>query len=127
MLLSFNEKDFDKIIMMGDKVLVKPRNPQERTRTGLYLPPGVQEKEQLQSGFVIKTGPGYAIPAINDENDSWKGNNENVKYIPIQPQRGDIAIYLQTSGLEILFNDEKYNILPSSAIVMLIRDEGLLK
>jgi chaperonin GroES len=34
-----------KLIIIGDRVLVRPTKPNERTQTGLYLPPGVQEKE----------------------------------------------------------------------------------
>jgi len=49
---------FKKIIIVGDRVLIKPSKPDERTASGLYLPPGVQEKEKVQQGYVIKTGPG---------------------------------------------------------------------
>ena len=33
-----------KLIVIGDWVLIKPARPDERTASGLYLPPGVQEK-----------------------------------------------------------------------------------
>lgn len=36
-----------KLIVVGDRVLVKPAKPNERTESGLYLPPGVQEKEKV--------------------------------------------------------------------------------
>jgi len=39
---------FKKIIIVGDRVLIKPSKPDERTASGLYLPPGVQEKEKVQ-------------------------------------------------------------------------------
>jgi co-chaperonin GroES (HSP10) len=51
-----------KLIIIGDRVLVRPTKPNEKTQTGLYLPPGVQEREKVQQGYIIKTGPGYAIP-----------------------------------------------------------------
>lgn len=50
------------LIVIGDRVLIRPSRPNERTESGLYLPPGVQEKEKVQQGYVIKAGPGYAIP-----------------------------------------------------------------
>ena len=50
-----------------------------------------------------------------------------MKYVPLQPKEGDEAIYLQNSGYEIEFNNEKYVIIPHSAILMLIRDEELFK
>ena len=51
-----------KIIVVGDRVLIKPKKMSDRTDSGLYLPPGVQEKEKVQSGYVMKAGPGYPIP-----------------------------------------------------------------
>ena len=85
----------------------------------------MQEKEKLQSGFVVKVGPGYPIPAMVEEDEVWKKNDEEVKYIPLQAKEGDLALYLQNSGYEIEFNKEKYLILPHSAILMFVRDEGL--
>lgn len=111
--------------MVGDRVLIKPRTLQERTRTGLYLPPGVQEKEKLYTGYVIKVGPGYPIPAINDADEPWKDKSEEVKYVPLQPKEGDLAIYLQGSVFELEFHTEKYVIVPQSGILMLIRDNEL--
>ena len=37
-----------KLIVIGDRLLIKPLRPDERTASGLYLPPGVQEKEKVQ-------------------------------------------------------------------------------
>lgn len=126
MSLVIEEKDLGKFIMVGDRVLVKPKTPSGKTRTGLYLPPTVQESEKILSGYVVKTGPGYPIPAISEEDEVWKQKQDNVRYVPLQAQRGDLAIYLNKSGYEIEFNKEKYIILPHSAILMIIRDENLL-
>ena len=52
----------EKINVVGDRVLVKPRKESERTDSGLYLPPGVREKEKIQYGYIVKIGPGYPIP-----------------------------------------------------------------
>ena len=38
----------EKINVVGDRVLVKPRKKSQRTDSGLYLPPGVREKEKIQ-------------------------------------------------------------------------------
>jgi chaperonin GroES len=127
MSIEIGSLDISKFIMVGDRVLIKPKSPVERTKGGLLLPPGVQEKEKTQSGYVVKVGPGYPIPAIAEDDEVWKGNNDNVKYVPLQPHEGDLAIYLQNSSWEIDFNNEKYFIVPHSAILMLIRDEGLFE
>ena len=125
--LQIDEKDINKFIVVGDRVLIKPKNQQDRTKSGLYLPPGVQEKEKIHSGYVLRVGPGYPIPAIQDMDEPWKERGDEVKYVPLQPKEGDLAVYLQKSGYEIEFNNEKYVIISHSAILMLIRDKDLCK
>lgn len=113
-----------RLIVVGDRVLIKPKNPVDQTSSGLYLPATVTEKEQVQSGYVIKVGPGYPIPSpVEDE--PWKETEEKVKYMPLQAQEGDLAIYLQRNAIEVMYNDDKYIIVPQSAILMLERHEDL--
>lgn len=85
--------------MVGDRVLLKPEAVSEITRSGLYLPPGVQEKEKIQTGYVMKVGPGYPIPSITDVDEPWKEASEEIKYVPIQPREGDMAVYLQNRDM----------------------------
>jgi len=120
------EQELKRFILVGDRVLVKPKTPENKTKAGLYLPPTVQEKEKVQSGYVVKVGPGYPIPAMAEIEESWKPRQEDVRYVPLQAHEGDLAIYLQNSGYEIEFRNEKYVILSHSSILMLIRDEGLM-
>lgn len=127
MQLSLEQKDIHKFLMIGDKVLIKPKNPQSQTKTGLYLPPSVQEKEKIQVGYIIKVGPGYPLPVQNEEREVWEKKEEEVRYLPLQAQEGDLAVYLQNAAYEINFNEEKYLIVPHSAILMLVRDEGLFE
>ncbi len=127
MALGIDEKDLNKFIIVGDRVLIKPKTPSDRTKSGLLLPPNIQEKEKVLSGYVVKVGPGYPIPAIVEEDEPWKSKNDAVRYVPLQPKEGDLAVYLQKGGFEIEFNGEKYIIVPQSAILILIRDQGLFE
>ena len=127
MALNLDEKDLAKIVMVGDKVLVKPKNPNIQTTSGLYLPPAAIDKENIQAGYVIKVGPGFPIPTMNDEVESWKENQEAIKYVPLQVKTGDLAVYLAKSGFDVEFKGEKYIILSHSAIVMIVREEGLFE
>lgn len=113
-----------KLVIIGDRVLIRPSKPNERTQTGLYLPPGVQEKEKVQQGYVIKIGPGYAIP-MPPEDEPWKNQDEQVRYLPLQAKEGDLAIFLLSGATEIMYQNEKYFIVPQSAILMLEREEDL--
>ena len=113
-----------KLVVIGDRVLIRPSKPDERTESGLYLPPGVQEREKVQQGYIIKTGPGYAIP-MPPEDEPWKGKDEQVKYVPLQAREGDLAIFLVGGATEVIYEGEKYFIVPQSAILMLEREEDL--
>ena len=123
MVLTHDNK-LKKLIVIGDRVLIRPSKPDERTATGLYLPPGVQEKEKVQQGFVIKTGPGYAIP-LPVENEPWKNEEEEVRYVPLQAKEGDLAIFLMSAATEVMYGGDKYFIVPQSAVLMLEREEDL--
>ena len=127
MPLNIDEADLKKFIMVGDRVLIKPKSPVNQTQSGLYLPPTVQENEKMQCGYVVKSGPGFPIPSITDDEEPWKENKDAVRYVPLQAQVGDLAVYMHKSGIEIEFNKEKYVIIPHSSIMMLIRDEELFK
>ncbi len=116
---------FKKLIIVGDRVLIKPKKNEDRTKSGLYLPPGVQEREQIQSGYVVKTGPGYPIPVPIEDDEPWKDHEENVKYVPLQAREGDMAIFLQKGAIEVHYEDEKYYIVPQSSILMLEREEDI--
>jgi co-chaperonin GroES (HSP10) len=125
MPLSIDNINFSNITLVGDRVLVKPKSEQDRTKTGLFLPPGVQEKEYIQAGYVVKVGPGYPIPAITDPDEPWKDNKEQVKYVPLQPLEGDMVIYLQSSAWEVEINGEKFFIVPHNAILLIVSNQDL--
>jgi chaperonin GroES len=127
MSVLLDEKDLDKLIVIGDRILIRPKVPQSKTKSGLLLPPGVNENEKVQIGYVMKVGPGYPIPAVNDVDEPWKNRSDEPKYVPLQPKVGDQAIYLQNSAIEIEFNNEKYIVVPHSAILLLLRDNGLFE
>ena len=113
-----------RLIVVGDRVLIKPKDPTDRTSSGLYLPPTVQEKEQVQAGYVIKVGPGYPIPNPT-EDEPWKETEEKVKYMPLQAQEGDVALYLQRNAIDVQYEGENYVIVPQGSILMLERLEDL--
>ncbi|MGI9543592.1 MAG: co-chaperone GroES [Cyclobacteriaceae bacterium] len=114
-----------KIIIVGDRVLIRPKKMSERTDSGLYLPPGVQEKEKVQSGYIMKIGPGYPIPMPMEEDEPWKESDEKIKYIPLQAKIGDLALFLPKGAFEIVYEKEKYFIVPQASILLLEREEDL--
>lgn len=115
-------KSIDNIIVVGDRVLVKPCNAEERTKSGLYLPAGYRDKEVVQSGYILKCGPGYPLPNM-EEGESWNRSNSDARYIPLQVQPGDLALFLQKNAVEIKYAGEKYYVVPQSAILLVERDD----
>jgi chaperonin GroES len=116
-----------KIILVGDRVLIEPEKDQERSPHGLYLPPGVKEREKVNGGWVVQVGPGY--PVINPnyiDQEPWSTTpKEPVKYIPLQAEVGDYALFLRDQAIEIEFETKTYLIVPQSALLMLVRHSPL--
>ncbi len=113
------------VIVVGDRVLIRPDTGGKKSAAGLYLPPSVIEKQDVQGGIVVEVGPG--IPLGNPGNDlpePWeKMDNLNTKYIPPQAQVGDYALYLNKASVEINVENVEYLIVSQSAILVLIRDD----
>ena len=116
--------DTRKIIVVGDRVLINPEEDLEKTNSGLYLPPGVKEKEKVQGGYIIKAGPGYPVASPSDDDEPWK-ENKKTNYIPLQANEGDFAIFLKRDAVDIELDGKKMVIVPQSAILLLTRDEEL--
>lgn len=115
------------LIVVGDRVLILPDDNQDKTDTGLYLPQGVREKEKVQSGIVVKIGPGYPVPdpgAI--EIEPWQTPKVDNRYFPLQAKEGDYCIFLRSAGIEIEYEGKKYVIVAHSAILVLLRNNEVL-
>ena len=111
------------LIVVGDRVLIIPDSDKDRSEAGLYLPSSVKEKEKVQSGYIFKVGPGYPVPNPHFiDQESWSPTpKEPVKYIPLQAEEGDYALFLKDQAIEIEYEGKKYLIVPQSAILMLMR------
>jgi chaperonin GroES len=112
------------MIVVGDRILLEPDDEQDKTKSGLYLPPSVREKEKVATGKVTKVGPGYPIPNPNYTDDEpWTTPKDPARYIPLQAQEGDYAIFLREQAIDVEFESTKYLIVPQSAVLMLVRNE----
>lgn len=118
------DKNVEKIVMIGDRILVKPLEAASKTGSGLYLPPGVREKDAVRAGIVVKVGPGYAVPS-NDPDSFLREANDPINYVPLQVEVGDQALYLHGSAFEIEVNGERYEVVGQNAVLLVIREDGL--
>ena len=86
---------------MADRVLVKPIEKEEKTKSGIYLPDTAKEKPQ--EGEVIAVGPGK----LSDDG----------KRIAMDLKVGDTVIYAKYGGTEIKVDDDEMMILRESDIL----------
>ncbi len=120
-------KNDKQVIVVGDRVLVKPDAARAKTSFGLYLPQGVESTDKVQGGYVTKVGPGYPMPDPNSiQDEAWTDRRSNEpKYLPLQAQEGDYALFVRKAAVEIELDDEKYLIVPQGAILLLLREDFL--
>src|SRR5690554_5478729 len=110
----------DKLIIVGDRVLILPEDGERQTKAGLYLPATVAEHDRVGSGHVVKVGPGYVIPNPEYSDEPWVSERKAVRYIPLQAQEGDFAFFLRKDTIEITFQEKNYLIVPHSSILALV-------
>ena len=114
----------DNIVIIGDRILIKPLEASNKTGSGLYLPPSVKERDAVHTGLVVKVGPGYPIPASKDPDDLFKNESqEPISYVPLQVKEGDEALYLHAGGYELEINNERYIVVNQGAILLVLRNE----
>ena len=90
-----------KLQPLADRVLVKPIEKEEKTKSGIYLPDTAKEKPQ--EGEVLAVGPGK----IADDG----------KRIPLDIKVGDVVLYAKYGGTEIKVDGEDLIILRESDIL----------
>ena len=86
---------------LGDRILVKPAEREEQTKSGIFLPDTAQEKPQ--EGTIIEVGPGR----VTDEG----------KHIPMALKKGDLVLYAKYGGTEIKEEGEEYLLLTERDIL----------
>lgn len=111
------------LIVVGDRVLIRVEEGEERTNVGLYLPPTALDNQAVQGGRIVATGPGLPMPdpgTIADE--PWRTGSRETRFLPMQAQAGDFALFFRKAAVEITFEEERYLVVPQAAILALVRE-----
>ena len=111
-----------RLVVVGDRVLITPEQGEERTNVGLYLPATAIEGRQVQGGRIMATGPGIPMsePASMDE-EPWKIHSPEIRYMPMQAEVGDYALFFRKAAVELTFEKQTYLVVPQAAILVLVR------
>lgn len=113
-----------RLIVVGDRVLIAPEEGEDRTKVGLYLPATAVDKQAVQGGTVVATGPGTAVSAPTElDEEPWKIGATEPRYMPLQARIGDYAIFFRRAAVEITFEGTRYLVVPQAAILTLVREE----
>lgn len=89
-----------KIRPLGDRVVLKKKEAEETTKSGILIPDSAKEKPQ--ESVVIAVGP---------------GRTEDGTHIPVQVKEGDTVICSQYGGTEVRIGEEEYTILSEKDII----------
>jgi len=118
-------KGTKQLFVVGDRVLVRVEEGEERTNVGLYLPPTAIDNQAVQGGTIVATGPGLPMPSFDSNTDEpWKTEAGHApRFVPMQAHAGDFALFFRKAGVEITFEGERYLVIPQSAILALVRDD----
>lgn len=90
-----------KLKPLGDRVLVRPSEKEEVTKSGILLPDTAKEKPQ--EGEVVAVGPGKV--------------GEDGKRLPMEVKVGDKVLFAKYAGTEIKLDEQDYLILRDSDIL----------
>ena len=112
-----------RLIVVGDWVLVRAEDGEQRSRVGLYLPPTAMDSQQVQGGDIVATGPGHPMPDLGDASDEpWRKRPRETRFVPMQAKIGDYALFFRKAAVEITFESERYLVVPQHAILALVRE-----
>ena len=115
-----------RLIVVGDRVLVRVEDGEERSKVGLYLPPTAVDNQAVQGGDDVAAGPGLPMPDLADQGDEpWRMTGpRDARFVPMQARAGDYALFFRKAAVEITFEHERYLVVPQTAILALVRDEA---
>lgn len=94
-----------KLVPLGDKVVIKQMEAEEKTKSGIVLP--TQSKEKPQEAEVIAVGPGGMVDG---------------KEVKMQVKVGDKIIYSKYAGTEIKIDGETLIIVRQNEILAIVED-----
>jgi co-chaperonin GroES (HSP10) len=114
-----------RLIVVGDRLLIRPEKGEERSKVGLYLPATAVDAQAVRGGTIVASGPGPPnSPPPDLDSEPWRIASGEARYLPVQAERGDYAIFFRKAAVEITFEGETYLVVPQAAVLVLVRERA---
>jgi len=94
-----------KIRPLGDKVLIKRLEAEEKTAGGILLPDSAKEKPK--KGTVIAVGEGRRL--------------ESGEKAPFQVKKGDTVLFGSYAGTEVTVDGEEYLLMSETEVLSIVK------
>jgi chaperonin GroES len=114
-----------KLIVVGDRVLIRPPKNLIKLIVVYICHLVYRRKKKFKKGMSLKLALAIRCLCQPMKMILWKGKEDQIKYLPLQAQEGDLAIFLQRGAIEVMYEGQKYFIVPQVSILMLEREEEL--
>ena len=99
-------KTATKLTPLGDRVVLRPREKEEVTKSGIVLPDSAREKPQ--EGEVIAIGPGRVL--------------DNGNRVSMELKVGQVVLYAKYAGTEFKLEDEEYLIVREPDVLAVVSE-----
>ncbi|MGI8562445.1 MAG: co-chaperone GroES [Candidatus Dormibacter sp.] len=96
---------------LGDRVVVKPVEREERTKSGIVLPDTAKEKPQ--EGIVEAVGAGRLL--------------DNGTKVPVELKTGERVLYAKYAGNEFKYEEIEYLIISEKDVLAVVGSNGKAK
>ncbi len=93
-----------KIQPLGERIVLKVMESEEKTKSGIVLPDTAKEKPQM--GKVLAVGTGRVL--------------ENGERLPLEVKEGDTVLFAKYAGTEVKLDGEEYMVIKENDVLAIV-------
>jgi chaperonin GroES len=90
---------------LGERIVLKVMESEEKTKSGIVLPDTAKEKPQM--GKVLAVGTGKLL--------------DNGERVPLEVKEGDTVLFAKYAGTEVKLDGEEYMVIKESDVLAIIK------
>ncbi len=91
---------------LGERIVIKVLESEEKTKSGIVLPETAKEKPQM--GKVLAVGTGKML--------------ENGQRVALDVKEGDKVLFAKYAGTEVKLDGEEYMVLKESDVLAIVKE-----